>query len=49
MKDLVIDSSGWLEYFTEGKLAGAYLKHLRSPKIIWLPTLVAYEVYKKIK
>src|SRR3990167_187576 len=48
MSGLVIDSSGWLEYFTGGRHAKTYSKHLQSDKKIWLPSLVIYEVYKKI-
>lgn len=48
MNGLVIDSSGWLEYFTGGPHAKTYSKHFQSDKPIWLPALVIYEVYKKI-
>ena len=48
MNGLVIDSSGWLEYFTGGRHAKTYSKYLQSDKKIWLPSLVIYEVYKKI-
>ena len=48
MSGFVIDSSGWLEYFTGGRHAKTYLKYLQSDKPIWLPALVIYEVYKKI-
>ncbi|MDO8526056.1 MAG: type II toxin-antitoxin system VapC family toxin [Deltaproteobacteria bacterium] len=47
MKTLVIDSSGWLEYFIGGRHAKTYLKHIESAKAIWLPAIVLYEVYKK--
>lgn len=47
-KALVIDSSGWLEYFVAGKQAKSYLKHIHSGKPIFTPALVIYEVYKKI-
>lgn len=48
MSGAVIDSSGWLEYFTGGEHARIYLKHIRDQKPIWTPSLVLYEVYKKI-
>ncbi|MBU0573355.1 MAG: type II toxin-antitoxin system VapC family toxin [Candidatus Margulisiibacteriota bacterium] len=48
MKTLV-DSCGWLEYFTEGKLAEKYYAYLRRFHNIITPTMVVYEVYKKIK
>jgi predicted nucleic acid-binding protein len=44
----VIDSSGWLDYFMDGKHSATYLKYLQSDKPIWLPSLVIYEVYKKV-
>ena len=45
----LIDSSGWLEFFTEGPLASAYAHHLRRLNEIVTPTVVLYEVYKIIK
>lgn len=48
MSGFVIDSSGWLEYFIAGQKAKAYLKYIQSPKSLWTPSLVIYEVYKKI-
>ncbi len=49
MSGYVIDSSGWVEYFTDGKRTATYLKYLESGKSIWLPSLVIYEVYKKVR
>jgi predicted nucleic acid-binding protein len=46
---LLVDSSGWLEYFTDGPLALEYSKYLKDPTKIVTPTIVLYEVYKKIK
>ena len=46
---IVIDSSGWVEFFTEGPLADAYAKRLRSLTGIVIPTIVLYEVYKRLK
>ena len=45
----LVDSSGWLEFFTGGPLAGAYADHLADPTQVITPTLVLYEVYRKIK
>lgn len=44
---LLVDSSGWLEYFTDGPLALEYSKYLKDPTKIVTPTIVLYEVYKK--
>lgn len=46
---IVIDSSGWLEFFTDGPLAGRYAAHLKHLQEIVTPTVVLYEVYKAIK
>jgi len=46
---LLVDSSGWLEFFTNGPLAGTYAQHLRHPNNVLTPTIVLYEVYKVIK
>ncbi|MDQ3280680.1 MAG: type II toxin-antitoxin system VapC family toxin [Acidobacteriota bacterium] len=43
---IVVDSSGWLEFLTDGALAGEYAKHLRRPENVLTPTIVVYEVYK---
>ena len=48
MSGFVIDSSGWLEYFVAGQKTKAYLKYIQSGKPLWTPSLVIYEVYKKI-
>ncbi len=45
----VVDSSGWLEFFTDGPLASAYASYLKSPAEVVTPTIVLYEVYKLIK
>jgi predicted nucleic acid-binding protein len=45
----LIDSCGWLEYFTEGPLADDYYVYLKKPSEIITPTIILYEVYKKIK
>ena len=45
----LIDSSGWIEFFTDGPLASSYGSHLKELKNIVTPTVVLYEVYKVIK
>lgn len=45
----LVDSSGWIEYFTDGSLAAQYFKYLKDPAKIITPSIVIYEVYKKIK
>ncbi len=46
---VVLDSSGWIEYFTDGPKAAAYARYLEGREPILTPTVVVYEVYKKIK
>ena len=46
---LLVDSSGWLEFFMDGPLAGTYTQHLKHPNDVLTPTVVLYEVYKIVK
>ncbi len=48
MKTLV-DSSGWIEFFGGGPLAGRFASYFSSSARLVTPTIVLYEVYKKIK
>lgn len=45
----LIDSSGWVEFLTDGPLAAEYSKYLKDTSKIKTPTIVIYEIYKKIK
>ncbi|MEI6503403.1 MAG: type II toxin-antitoxin system VapC family toxin [Armatimonadota bacterium] len=44
----LVDSCGWIEYFLDGPLAGAFERHLAQPDVL-VPTIVLFEVYKVIK
>lgn len=46
---ILVDSVGWIEFFTDGPLAASYAKHLQPISEVVVPTVVLYEVYKKIK
>ena len=46
---IVVDSSGWIEFFTDGPLADEYAKRLRNLPGIVTPVIVIYEVYKRLK
>ena len=48
---ILIDSFGWIEYFTNGPLADKYAKYIETASHIntLTPTIVIYEVYKVIK
>ena len=47
----IIDSYGWIEYFGSGKLANKYARHIEksSPDTYLTPSVIIYEVYKKIR
>jgi predicted nucleic acid-binding protein len=44
----VVDTSGWLEYFAETKNAINYEKVINRTDELIVPTIVIYEVFKKI-
>jgi toxin FitB len=45
----VVDSTGWVEYLGDGPKAQAFAPYLESPESLLLPTIVVYEVYKKLR
>ena len=45
----IIDSCGWLEWFTNGNLATNYKKYLVDQNNILMPSMILYEVYKILK
>ena len=46
---ILLDSSGWIEFFTGGPRADRYATYLAPQYRLITPTVVLYEVYKKIK
>ena len=44
-----MDSSGWLQFLTDGPLADQYAGRLRQASAVITPTIVMYEVYKHSK
>ncbi len=46
---IIVDSCGWLEWFTDGKLADQYKRYLVDSDNILMPAIIIYEVYKIIK
>ena len=46
---IIVDSCGWLEWFTDGKLADQYKKYLADPDNILMPAIILCEVYKVLK
>jgi len=45
---IVVDSSGWVEYIGGGAKADEFALYLESPESLLLPSIVVYEVYKKL-
>ena len=46
---ILVDSSGWLEYFAGTPLGNRYAPHIEGKNEILVPTVVLYEVYRWIK
>jgi len=44
----VVDSSGWLEYFAEGKNAAFFAPAIEDTEHLVVPTICIYEVFKKV-
>jgi len=44
----IIDSSGWLEYFSDGPNAIHYLPPLNDPSTLIVPVITIYEVFKVV-
>lgn len=44
----VVDSSGWLEYFGEGKNAGFFAPPIEKTDLLIVPTVCLYEVFKRL-
>lgn len=42
----VVDSSGWLEYFADGRNASFFAAPLKDPDALVVPTVSIYEVFK---
>jgi predicted nucleic acid-binding protein len=47
-KLLLIDSSGWLEYLTGDSKAVDFARYIQGSIPLLMPTVVLYEVYKKL-
>ncbi len=46
---VVVDSCGWLEWFTDGSLADKYQEYLMDQDNLLVPAIILYEVYKILK
>jgi predicted nucleic acid-binding protein len=45
----LVDSSGWIEFASDGPLADRYAEYLEVAGRILTPSIVVYEVYKRLK
>ena len=44
----LVDSSGWIEYLGDGKKADLFAPYLEDEQFLLVPSIVFYEVYKKL-
>jgi len=44
----LVDSSGWLEYFAEGRNAGFFAPAIENTKLLLVSVINCYEVYRKV-
>ena len=44
----IVDSSGWLEYFSEGPNAEFFSSPLKDPTHLIVPVITIYEVFKVV-
>lgn len=44
----VVDSSGWLEYFTDGQNAGIFAPIIENSDHLLVPAICFYEVFKRL-
>jgi toxin FitB len=44
----VVDSSGWLEYFADGKNADFFASSIEDTASLLVPVITIYEVFKRI-
>lgn len=45
----IVDSSGWLEYFADGKNAYFFAPAIESISELIVPTISVYEVFKRVR
>jgi predicted nucleic acid-binding protein len=46
---IIVDSCGWLEWFSDGRLADEYEPYLTDRDNIVIPAIILFEVYKILK
>jgi toxin FitB len=45
---VVVDSTGWVEYLGSGPKVDRFATYFETPVTLLLPSIVVYEVYKKV-
>lgn len=45
---VLVDSSGWIEYLGDGEKAEQFFPYLQREDLLIVPSIVFYEVYKKL-
>ena len=45
----VVDSSGWVEYFTNGKNSRIFAPPIQDAENLLVPSICIYEVFKRLK
>jgi predicted nucleic acid-binding protein len=46
---VLVDTCGWIEWLTDGELAGRYESLMQFPEALVIPTAVQFELYKWVK
>ncbi|MES0488601.1 MAG: type II toxin-antitoxin system VapC family toxin [Leptospirales bacterium] len=44
----IVDSSGWIEYFSDSNRANLFSKPIENTKKLIVPSITLYEVFKKL-
>ena len=44
----LVDSSGWVEYFSKGVNAEFFISPVQDLENLWVPTICIYEVFKRL-
>lgn len=44
----IVDSSGWVEYFTQGPTADFFIPPVRNVESLLVPSICIYEVFKRL-
>lgn len=44
----VVDTCGWIEWLTEGRLCDSFEPYLKNPQNLIVPSIIQYELYKWI-